>query len=85
MKRACNQTIILTQKFCQKLFLFPFRQFVLVNEYGTFMSLRKFPNFAHIKQTITEKDIVLEAPGMPLLRLPLEMTQADGDHCTDVT
>jgi uncharacterized protein YcbX len=61
------------------------RQFVLVNEHGTFMTLRKHPRFVLIEPRVESDCILLEAPGMAPLKLPLHMKQQDGDHCSDVT
>ncbi|XP_066913937.1 mitochondrial amidoxime reducing component 2-like [Clytia hemisphaerica] len=61
------------------------RQFALLNEYGTFVTLRKYPKFVLIDQEILGDEIRLRAEGMPDLRLPLKMTKKDGDHVADVT
>ena len=60
------------------------RQFIILNEYGTMMTLRKFPTFVLIRQTITNDAIILEADGMESLRLPLHMLKSDGDHITSI-
>lgn len=62
-----------------------FRQFALLNQYGTFVTLRKYPKFVLIKQNILGDKIKLEASGMPDLYLPLNMQKSDGDHLADVT
>ena len=61
------------------------RQFVLLNQYGTFMTLRKFPRFVNIKPTILKDQIKLEVEGMPDLYLPLHMSKKDGDRTREVT
>ncbi|XP_012554883.2 mitochondrial amidoxime reducing component 2 isoform X1 [Hydra vulgaris] len=60
------------------------RQFVLLNEHGTVMTLRKFPTFVLISQKITADGIILEADGHEKLLLPLKMLKADGDHVADI-
>lgn len=82
--KSC-QPVTLEKAVVTKLGLEYDRQFVLLNEYGTFLTLRKLPGFVKIKQRITVEGILLEASGMPTLKLPLHMNQEDGDHCSDVT
>lgn len=53
------------------------RQFVLVNKFGTFMTLRRYPKLVLINQKITEDKIVLQVDEMPLLKLPLFMTEGE--------
>ena len=63
-----------------------FRQFAVLNKYGTFVTLRKYPKFVLIKQEILEDQIRLTADGMENdLYLPLHMKKEDGDHMADVT
>ena len=64
---------------------FFFRQFALLNQYGTFVTLRKHPKFVLINQKIVEDSICLKVDGMPDLYLPLFMEKKDGDHMADVT
>lgn len=61
------------------------RQFVLLNQYGTFTTLRKYPKFVLICTEILKDQIRLSADGMPDLYLPLHMKKKDGDHTVDVT
>jgi len=56
------------------------RQYVLINDKGNFMSIRRYPKMVLIGQTILKNCIRLQAPGMPRLELPLTMSKADGDH-----
>ena len=56
-----------------------------MNQYGTFVTLRKYPKFVLIDQEILGDEIRLRAKGMPDLRLPLNMQKKDGDHVTDLT
>lgn len=64
---------------------FFFRQFALLNQYGTFMTLRKYPKLVLVEQKILKDSICLKADSMPDLYLPLSMETKDGDHMTDVT
>lgn len=41
------------------------------------MTLRRYPKLVLINQKITEDKIVLQVDGMPLLKLPLFMTEGE--------
>ena len=62
-----------------------FRQFALLNQYGTKVTLRKDHKLVLINQEILEDSICLKVEGMPDLYLPLTMKAKDGDHLADVT
>src|SRR5918998_677851 len=48
------------------------RRWMLVDETGSFMSQRKLPRMALIKARIEPDGLVVEAPGMPSLQVPLK-------------
>lgn len=60
------------------------RQYCLVNQHGTLVTLRKYHKFVQINQEITDEGIVLTAEGMPPLKLPLSVKAEDGDHSSDI-
>jgi len=47
------------------------RQFVLLNQYGTMMTLRRHPKFVLINTCVKKDCIEITGENMPLLRLPL--------------
>ena len=61
-----------------------FRQFVLVNEHGTLMTLRRFPKLVLIKGNIKDDCIEVNAEGMEPLKLPLEMKKEDGNFLQEI-
>lgn len=61
-----------------------FRQFVLVNEYGTLMTLRRFPKLVLIKAKVKDDCIEINAEGMEPLKLPLEMKEEDGKFLQEI-
>ena len=60
------------------------RQYALFNEHNTYMNLSRYPSFAHIQPRLHADCILVDAPGMEPLTLPLRMMQKDGDFCSDV-
>ncbi len=48
------------------------RRWMLVDETGCFMSQRRFPRMALIRVRIEPDDLVVDAPGMPSLEVPLQ-------------
>ena len=48
--------------------------------------MRKRSKFVLVEQTLVDKELLLiQAPGMPDLVLPLNLRKDDGDHIADVT
>ena len=56
-----------------------------MNQYGTFVTLRKHPKLVLIEQIILSDKLMLKAEGMPDLYLPITMTKKDGNYTADVT
>jgi len=48
------------------------RRFMMIDESGTFISQRKYPRMALIATGIEGEELWLNAPGMPLLSVPLQ-------------
>ena len=48
------------------------RRWMLVDEDGVFMSQRRFSRMALIRVRLERDDLVVEAPGMPSLKIPLQ-------------
>jgi hypothetical protein len=48
------------------------RQWMIVNERGTFLSQRTHPQLARIVPEVRERELLLSAPGLTTLRVPLE-------------
>jgi uncharacterized protein YcbX len=50
------------------------RKWMIVDEKGTFISQRSHPQMARIVPEVTPEDLLLKAPGLPTLTVPLALT-----------
>jgi len=60
------------------------RRWMILTDEGQFMTQRQWPAMARIRPSITDHDLELRAPGMPILRVPLDGSQLS-HHAREVT
>lgn len=60
------------------------RRWMILTAEGQFMTQRQWPAMARIRPAITDRDLELRAPDMPVLRVPLDGSQLSA-HVRDVT
>ena len=71
-------TGILSDRFKQKIFCFSvnsanFRKWMIVDEKGSFLSQRKLPRMALIKQRYEDNFLILSAPGMHEIKVSVDV------------